>query len=196
MEIRKATKDDCRQIAELALIAGEGIPAYFWEEAKKPEQEIEEVGAARLTSETENFSYRNVHVAVVNDSIAGMLLAYRLPDDDDEDLEELPEFIRPCIELEQCVPGSFYINMLATYPEFRNRSIGTMLMSGIDQLASESGCSKTSIQVFDQNEGALRLYLRLGYSTVQKRQVIPHHCHPYTGEILLLTRPIGDTLRK
>ncbi len=191
MEIRRATLDDCRPIAELALIAGEGIPAYFWKGSQKPGQEIEDAGAENLASEIKNFSYRNTHVAVVNDSIAGMLLAYRLPDDDNEDLDELPEFIRPCIELEQCVPGSFYINMLATFPEYRNQSIGTQLMAIVDNLAREVGCDQTSIQVFGQNQGALRLYQRLGYNIVEKRPVIPHSCHPYTGEIMLLTRAVA-----
>ena len=51
MEIRKATKSDCRAIAGLALIAGEGIPAYFWERSKKPGQQIEDVGAQNAASE-------------------------------------------------------------------------------------------------------------------------------------------------
>jgi len=47
------------------------------------------------------------------------------------------------------------------------------------------------IEVFQQNRGALRLYRRLGYSVAEKRQVVPHPCHPYTGELVLLTRPFG-----
>jgi ribosomal protein S18 acetylase RimI-like enzyme len=189
MEIRSAVLDDCREIAELALIADEGIPAYFWRDDQKLGQEIVEVGAIKLTSESENFSYQNSLIATINNSIAGMMLAYRL-EEDDEGLDDLPEFIRPLIELEQRAWGTFYINMLATFPEYRNMSIGTALMQQADDLARSCGCDTTSIQVFDENEGALRLYLKLGHQILDSRKAVPHSCHPYTGEVLLLSRPI------
>jgi ribosomal protein S18 acetylase RimI-like enzyme len=193
MQIRKAGKSDVIDIAELALIAGEGIPAWFWKQSAAEASSIVDAGAEKLLSETDNFSYRNVHLAVVDGRVAGMILAYRLPDEDDaEDLDELPEFIRPMVELEQCVPGSFYINMIATFPQYRNMSIGTKLMGMVDSLASDAACSISSIEVFAQNEGALRLYQRLGYELAEKRPVVPHECHPYDGELLLLTRPVEN----
>lgn len=189
MLIRKATKEDCRSIAELALMAGEGMPAFFLEQSRKDGQDIEEVGALNAASESENFSYRNVHLALVGNEIAGMLLAYRLPDPEDAgEIEEFPEFIRPLIELEQCVPGSYYINMLAAYPEFRGHGVGTELMRIVDGLAQDAGCETISVEVFEQNAGALRLYQRLGYDIVDQRDVITHPCHPYDGRILLLTK--------
>ena len=192
MDICRARKSDVKDLARLALIAGEGIPAWFWSQSAEHGQPLVDVGAARLLSETDNFSYRNAHVATVDDSIAGMMLAYRLPEaDDTEDLDELPEFIRPLVELEQCVPASFYINMIATYPEFRNMAIGTRLMALVDDLACNAGCSLSSIEVFDQNAGALRLYQRLGYRIIEKRAVIPHACHPYDGHVLLLIRKVA-----
>jgi ribosomal protein S18 acetylase RimI-like enzyme len=192
MQIRKANRSDVHDIAKLALIAGEGIPAWFWKQSAAEAQNVEDAGAARLLSETDNFSYRNVHVAVIDGKVAGMILAYCLPDEDyAEDLDELPEFIRPMVELEQCVPGSFYINMIATFPQYRNMSIGTKLMGIVDRLANDAACSISSIEVFEQNTGALRLYQRLGYEIVEKRRVVPHECHPYDGELLLLTRNVG-----
>jgi ribosomal protein S18 acetylase RimI-like enzyme len=191
--IRKASKQDCLPIAELALMAGEGIPAYFWEQSRKPGQNLTDVGAHNAASESENFSYRNVHLALINEDIAGMLLAYKLPDSDtEENLEDYPEFIRPLIELEQCVPNSFYINMIATYPQYRNKGVGKALMNIIDSLATEAGCKLISIEVFEQNEGALRLYQRLGYKIIEKRKIIPHSSHPYSGNILLLTRIVNQ----
>jgi len=191
--IRKAGKNDLHAIAELALMAGEGIPAFFWEQSRKPDQDILDVGAARAASESENFSYRNMHLAVIDGNIAGMLLAYRLPNAKDaEDVDELPAFIRPLIELEQCVPGSFYINMLATCPDYRNRGVASALMGITDALATAAGCPLLSIEVFEQNQAAMRLYRKLGYSVAATRAVVPHPCHPYTGELVLLTRPVGN----
>ena len=192
MQIRKATLEDCRAIAELALMAGEGIPAYFWEQSRQPGQPVVEAGALKAASETDNFSWRNAWLGVIDNAVAGLLLAYRLPDAEDADeLDEYPEFLRPMIELEQCVPGSFYINMLATYPDYRQRGVGAGLMGAVDGLAREAGCTLSSLVVFEENAGALRLYRHLGYEAVNQRAVIPHACHPYRGEVLLLTRAVG-----
>jgi len=189
MEIRKATINDCKSIAELALMAGDGITAYFWEQFNKENQEIIDVGANNLMSETENFSYRNVTIAEIDSNVVGMLLAYKLPSSSyDENLNDYPEFFRPMIELELCVPNSYYLNMLATYPNFRGKSVGLNLLSTVSASAINAGCELVSIEVFEQNLEALRLYQRLGYKIVEKRKIKPHSCHPYTGGILLLTK--------
>jgi len=192
MQIRKACLDDCDAIARLALIAGEGIPAYFWEQSKVGNEDILQVGARNAASETDNFSYRNTHIALVDDAIAGMLLAYRLPGPEHtENLEDYPAFIRPLIDLELRVPDSYYINMLAAFPEYRNRGIGTFLMSHVARLAGDVGCRIASVEVFEQNTGAVRLYERLGYRIVDQRDVVPHTCYPHTGKILLLTKTMS-----
>lgn len=201
LAFRKAKKTDCHKIAELSLIAGEGFPAYFWSQSAKDGQDILDVGAKNAASETENFSYRNIIVVenIASENIIGknkgdivaMLLAYRLPDADDaEDLDSVPELVRPLVELEQCVPGSFYINMIATLPESRNMGIGSALMNIANNLALEEGCDLLSIEVFEQNEEALRLYLKHGYEITESRPVIPHQCHPYDSNVLLLTRKV------
>jgi ribosomal protein S18 acetylase RimI-like enzyme len=191
VEIRNANTSDCRPIAELALIAGEGIPAYFWAQSQNADQDLFDTGARNAASESENFSYRNVRLAVIDNRIAGMSLAYPLPDSvSPENLHDYPEFIRPLIELEHCAPGSFYLNMLATYPEYRNQSIGARLMQDVETQAANAGRSLISIVVFGQNEAALRFYRRLGYTETERRPVIAHACHPYTGDALLLTKTI------
>jgi hypothetical protein len=48
MQIRKATTDDVNAIARLAVMAGEGLPAWFRAQSAQPGQAIEAVGAARL----------------------------------------------------------------------------------------------------------------------------------------------------
>ena len=189
MKIRQAISEDCRAIAELALMAGEGIPAYFWAQSRAAGEEIVDVGARKAASESGNFSYRNVQIALLDGKVAGMLLAYRLPDSEPaDDFPDVPEFVRPLLELERCVPGSFYINMLATYPQYRGRGVGRRLMAVVDRLATAAGCRTIAVEVFEQNAGALRLYRTLGYQVAEERAVVPHSCHPYEGRIVLLTK--------
>ena len=189
MEIRKADITDCLAIAELSQMAGDGIPGYFWADSQKPGQSLEATGAELLQSETANFSYRNALVACEDDIVAGMILAYRLPaaEDNDEDPLDFPEFVRPLIELEQCVAGSFYVNLIATYPLFRGRGVATALLAETDRLALAAQSDLISIAVFATNPGAFQLYRRLGFETVERRAVIACDYHPAT-EVLLMTK--------
>jgi ribosomal protein S18 acetylase RimI-like enzyme len=192
MIISAASKSDCDAIATLALMAGEGIPAYFWDAARQPDETGLQAGARLASSENDNFSYRNVHLAFKNHHVMGMLLAYRLPDKDTEDnLMDYPEFIRPLIELEHCVPGSFYINMLATFPQYRNQGVGRQLIEKANQLALNAEADLLSLEVFEQNRGALRLYKNTGFEVVEKRAIMKHESHPYDGQVLLLTREVA-----
>lgn len=191
MRIRPATRQDTRAIAELTLLAGEGIPAYFWAQVQRTEESIVDVGARCALSETENFSYRNARLALLDGEIAGIMLAYRLPSIvAAEALSLFPEFIRPLLELEQCVPNSYYVNMLATYPKFRNRGVGSALMGVVDGLATQAGCTLSSVAVFEENRTAFRLYERIGYRVIATRPVVAHPCHPYRGKVVLLTRDV------
>ena len=189
MTIRPATPFDCLTIAELAQIAGDNIPGHFWAESQQPGQSLVETGAALANSETANFSWRNATLACQGDEIAAMVLAYRLPAaaDNNEDPNDFPEFVRPLIELEQCVPESYYVNMLAAYPRFRGQGHGSALMAEVGRQAQAAGCELISIEVFAINQGALRLYQRLGYEIVERRPMIASAYLP-AGDVLLLTR--------
>ena len=121
-----------------------------------------------------------------------MLLAYRLPAavDNDEDPADFPDFVQPLVELEQCAPESFYINMLAAYPRFRGQGVGSALMAQVDRLAQGAGCTRASIEVFDSNAGALKLYQRLGFDIAERRPMPPND-YVEASEVLLLTRHIA-----
>ena len=188
--IRRAGLDDCLAIAELAQLAGEGIPGYFWADSQLPGETLERAGARSAASEQANFSWRNARLACVDGEVAGMLLGYRLPAaaDNRERPEDFPDFVQPMIELEQRVPESFYVNMLAVYPPFQGRGIGARLMAGVDGLARDAGCALISILVFGHNDGARRLYRRLGFEEAERRPIAASPTTP-AGEILLLTRP-------
>jgi ribosomal protein S18 acetylase RimI-like enzyme len=191
--LRRATKEDGRALAELTEFAGGGIPGYLWSQQAKEGQPPIEVGIERVTREDATFSYRNAVVAEVDERVAAMMLVYRLPEDqDDTDLDELPDLLRPFVELELRVPGSFYINALATYPEHRGRGLGTKLLEAAHTLASEAGCEILSLEVFGQNEAPLRLYERHGFQAVARLAVMPHPGYPYDGDVVLMTRKVDN----
>jgi len=189
--LRWATKRDARAIAELSDHAGHGIPGYLWSRSAEGGQPRIEIGIERVLREDANFSYLNAVVAEVDGGVAALMLAYPLPEHSDVNLDEVPDLVRPLEKLEQRVPGTFYINILATYPQYRGMGLGTKLLKAAHALASGAGCSELSLQVFEQNEDAVRLYERRGYREIARLPAVPHQSYPYEGYVVLMTRSVA-----
>lgn len=188
---RPARRDDARVLAQLIEIAGEGIPTYLWAQQAGPGRSALDVGTERAAREDANFSYRNAVVAEADGEVAGMVLAYTLAAPGAEELAALPRvppLLRPLVELEYRVPGSYYVNALAVFEPCRGRGIGAGLLEVARRRALRARCARLSVQVFAENQPALRLYLRSGYRVFDRRPIEPHPCHPYSTEVLLMTR--------
>src|SRR4051794_11012107 len=93
--LRRAMKQDAQALAEVIEYAGHGMPGYLWSRSAKEGQPPIEVGIERVLCEEANFSYRNAVVAEVDGRVAAMMLAYRLPEYSDVNLDELPDLLRP-----------------------------------------------------------------------------------------------------
>ena len=48
-----------------------------------------------------------------------------------------------------------------------------------------------NFDVFDENEGAVRLYERYGYREIARLPVVPHPIYPYDGDVVLMTRSVA-----
>ncbi len=64
--------------------------------------------------------------------------------------------------LETIPKGDFYVQGIAIEPELRGAGIGSLLMTDIENRARASGSDRLSLDVSAKNEGAKRLYKRLG----------------------------------
>ena len=78
----------------------------------------------------------------------------------------------PLQQLEELVPGSWYVNVLATYPEFRGKGCARELMGIAERMARDCGKAALSLIVSDANAGARRLYEQLGYLECARRAMI------------------------
>ena len=77
-------------------------------------------GASGRARDSGGFSWRNAVVAEIGGEIAACLVGYRLDDPYElGGLADTPEIVRPLVKLEAKAPGSWYVNVLATFPEFR-----------------------------------------------------------------------------
>ena len=170
---RQAVPDDAPAMAELVNMAGEGMPHYLWSLAAKDGESGWDVGRQRAQRESGAYSYRNTVVRIVDNRVAAMLTGYPLGDEPDPDgWKDLPPIFVPLQELEDLVPGTWYVNILASYPAFRGKGYGTELLGIAEQLAAITLRQGLSIIVSDGNTGARRLYERNGYKPIAARPVV------------------------
>jgi ribosomal protein S18 acetylase RimI-like enzyme len=191
---RRATKADAASLAVLVDIAGEGMPAYMWGTMKAPGQSVLELGRERAKRDTGGFSYKNAVVADIGGEIAAALVGYRLDDpyDLEGNLAETPEIVRPLVQLEAQVPGSWYVNVLATFPEFRRRGIGDELLSIAQSKGREAGALAMSVIVGGWNDSAARLYTSAGYSVLASEPAILFPGCPHKGDWILMVKSLKE----
>jgi ribosomal protein S18 acetylase RimI-like enzyme len=131
------------------------------------------MGQARARRESGAFSCRNAVVCVIEDAVVACLIGYPLevtPVAGDH--SGLPPMFVPLQELEDLVPGTWYINVLATRPEYRGRGYGTELLALAESIGRDRGMQGLSLIVADSNLGARRLYGRHGYLEIAQRPMV------------------------
>jgi ribosomal protein S18 acetylase RimI-like enzyme len=185
---RRATPDDASALAELVEMAGEGLPAQVWAGMAMPGETIWEVGQRRARREEGAFSYRNAVVVEVDGAVAATLMGYPLPPIPEPiDESTLPPMFVPLQELENLAPHTWYVNVLATYPQHRRQGHGARLLAIADRLAATSGKEGLSIIVSDANAAALRLYEHCGYRRRALRAMVKQGWeNPGTAWVLLV----------
>lgn len=189
--IRPARKSDGASLAILVDIAGEGMPVYLWSSMRTPGQSAMEVGRARAAREEGGFSYRNTLVVEIEGGVAAILVDYKLADPyDTGDLSKLPEIVRPLVELEATAAGSWYVNVLATFSEFRGQGLGRQLLALSEQRGRDNGARQASIIVASENKGAARLYERTGYKEIARRPVLEFPGCAHGGEWVMMVKPL------
>jgi ribosomal protein S18 acetylase RimI-like enzyme len=170
---RRATPDDAQALAELIDLAGEGLPSYLWARMAEAGEGVWDVGRRRARREEGGFSYRNAVVAEADGRVVACLVGYPLPEEPEPvDLGRTPAMFVPLQELENLAPGTWYVNVLATYPEHRRRGYGTELLRLAEEFAAGSGRNGLSIVVSDANGAARRLYERCGYGVAAERAMV------------------------
>ena len=188
--IRPATLADAEEMAVLIDYAGEGLPSHLWAGMAEGDETPLYVGIRRARRDEGSFSWRNAWIAESDGHVAGMLTGYPIAEPSPVE-PGTPSLFAALQELENEAPGSWYVNVLACHPEFRNRGIGSALMRKADDLARESGIGDLSVIVFDTNRGARRLYERHGYVERAARGFEPGGWETANRGAILLVKALG-----
>lgn len=187
-----ATPDDAEALAQLVNMAGEGLPLYLWERMAEPGRTGWDVGRERALREQGAFSYRNAITLRVGDDPAGAvmscLIGYGIPDEPEPVDSDMPPMFVPLQELENLAPGTWYVNVLATFPEHRGRGHGSRLLEFAEARSRAAGLRGMSIIVEDANAGARRLYERHGYREVARRPIVKEGWASGGAEWVLLVK--------
>lgn len=190
LDFRPATRRDCPAIAELFLIASDGLAQYIWRRSDTRGLPLLEIGAQRYAREGVAFSYQNCVIAELFGTVAGMLHSFTMePSPATSDGCASDPVLQPYSELEDY--GSLYLSALAVYPEYRGLGVGSRLLATAEARAQRLGHSRLSLICFERNHGAMRLYRRVGYRERDRRAVVPHPCLRYRdGDAVLLVRSV------
>jgi ribosomal protein S18 acetylase RimI-like enzyme len=171
--LRAATPADAAAMADLVNFAGDGLAHYLWGKMAEPGQDAWEVGRQRARRESGGFSYRNTVVVEEAGKVAACLIGYPLPDQPEPiDYATMPSMFVALQELENLAPATWYVNVVAAYPQHRGRGLGTLLLGVAERLAADTERKGLSIIVSDANAGARRLYQRTGYTEIARRPAV------------------------
>jgi ribosomal protein S18 acetylase RimI-like enzyme len=186
--LRRATPGDAQALAEFVDFASEGLALYLWGKMAGPGGDPWAVGRDRALRDEGSFSYRNAIVLEREGRVAAGLIGYPLADKPEPIPDSMPPMFVPLQELENLAPGTWYVNVLAAYPDKRGQGLGTVLLALADKLAAEVDRPGLSIIVSDANTGARRLYERTGYGEVARRTKVKNGWHNAGKEWVLLVK--------
>ena len=106
------------------------------------------------------------------------------------DIAQYPELVRPLVTLEAQVPGSWYINAIATHEHCRGQGVARRLMADAASQARQHHCTLMSLIVASENQAAIRLYNSIGFSSVQTLPVVPYPGALHGGQWVLMTKAV------
>lgn len=183
---RPARKADCPDIAALYRVSSDGVADYIWSKLAEPGEDPLDVGQQRYAREDTAFSYLNCTIVEHGGRVIGMLVAFPMHVDPAE--VETDPVLAPYSKLEE--DDSYYICGMALVPAYRGRGLGTRLLALAEEQAANKGFGKLSLIVFEQNDGARRLYARHGYNEVARAAIYPHPLIHFTGDAILMVKKI------
>jgi ribosomal protein S18 acetylase RimI-like enzyme len=193
VRFRQARESDALDLACLIDCASRGLALWLWSTLRTAGQSSIEVGRHRIrTLSASPLHYATFTVADIDGAIAGALTGRLIPLRYERgDFADLPDVYAPLLELEAVAAGSWYLNVVAVYPEFRGRGLGSALLRKAEEIARLADAPQISLIVEEANAGALKLYLQTGFRESKRRPFIPFPGSADRGDWILLRKDIA-----
>jgi ribosomal protein S18 acetylase RimI-like enzyme len=188
---RPAAPADAYALAELSILAGDGMYEFLLEEFA-PRQMLAGLMSRSIKREEGGFSWRHCFVAD-DQGIVGMINAFPAAWLRDEEREILPQdrvqILDPIDQVQDW--ESFLVNGVAVRPQHRRQAIGKRLIDMAIEQAKMSNFACLTANLWADNLGARALFERQGFTVRTKVEVPPHPSLAHTGGSLLMALEIG-----
>lgn len=180
MKIRAAKPAELKRLIHLEMTIIHSMQTHLYQElgAKRSEELLYE---ASLLDPLGRYNYRRALVAEVDEEIAGV--AYGFPGEEEEIVNlELDKLTQEKYKIkEQFFPDpevfgeEWYLDSLVVDPKFQSQGIGFALLESLSEVVKKSGKNILGLNVDDNNPRAKKLYLRSGFSEVNRIQIGSHN---------------------
>ncbi len=187
---RAAAPTDAYPLAELSILAGDGMYEFLLEEMA-PREMLAGLIARTMKQDAGGFSWRHCFVADYK-GVVGMINAFPAAWLREEERDILPQdrvqILDPIDQVQDW--ESFLVNSVAVRPEHRRQGIGTRLMRMAIEQAKEGAFARLTANVWADNVAARALFEREGFAAQTQVEVAPHPSLAHVGGSLLMARQI------
>ena len=94
------------------------------------------------------------------------------------------------LELEAAAPESYYVNIIAVFPQYRRRGAGIALMEEAERLARLENFRTMSLCTFGSDPALQSFYRRQGFEISAVRPIEPHPAMGIAGTFALMVREL------
>jgi GNAT superfamily N-acetyltransferase len=188
MVFRPALPADAYALAELSIMAGDGLYEFLLEEMA-PKEMLAGLIARTMKQETGGFTWRHCFVAD-DKGVVGMVNAYPAAWLREEEQNILPQDkVRTLDPIDQAQDwDSFLVNGIAVREPYRRQGIGTRLMEWAIEQARTGGFARISANVWEDNVVGRGLFADQGFDLQTRIQVAEHIGLSHEGGSLLMVR--------
>ena len=177
-------------------MAGHGVMELFYEGLVPGKSVIDCVIARRILDRDSFATFRRWRVATdASGDFLGALnslphhVLMNAPDDPLLDEARLRP-IAALLELEESAVDSYYVNIIAVYPQHRRSGAGVALMRDAERLARLKNFRRMSLCTFEEDPGLMGFYRGQGFETQARRAIEPHPAMAMSGHFALMTREL------
>lgn len=190
MLIREAKASDAGHLVRFINMAADDLPLHFWRKSVGPAGDPWAYGRERAARDSGNFSFRNAWLAERDGAVGAGLLGYPAEETPGPIDPDTPPIFVPLLELEALAPGSWYLNVLATYDTHRGQGLGSALLAHAEGVARGLGHRSVSLIAEDSHQDALRLYAAKGYREGARRPVVKGDWQVEAQEWILMVKAL------
>lgn len=198
--VRVAQERDAPALADLAIMASHGVMNLLYEGLIPGQSVAEAIIERRIRNPASFCALRHWRVAQdARGTVLGGLnclpnveLAKAVGDSmiGPERLEPLMNLF----ELDRFLVDTYYVNMIAVFPQHRRSGAGRALMLEAERLARQCGLRAISLTTFEADAGLIAFYSKLGFTMRERRPIPPHPLFDFSGNWVLMMRdlPSGE----